>query len=326
LNYAVSILSILLIIFHPSAGQKHKTSPIPQTVKRILFIGNSITYSGEYITNVETYLVTHYPGLKAEFINVGLPSETVSGLSEPGHADGKFPRPDLHERLARVLKQTKPDWVFACYGMNDGIYLPLDEERFTKYRDGITWLHNELEKAGVKKIIHLTPPVFDERKSNHPGYDQVLEVYSNWLLAQREKSAWNVIDIHGPMKSYLESRLLNDPSFALANDGVHPGATGHWIMSKEILMYLGELDIGKVESINDVLNTIPSGEQILGYVSDRQMMMKDAWLTRIGHQRPGMKVGLPLGKAKKKAKKIQKEIETLQLKGTIKQESLETQN
>ena len=37
----------------------------------------------------------------------------------------KIPRPDLHERLERVLTQTKPDLVFARYGMNDGIYLPL---------------------------------------------------------------------------------------------------------------------------------------------------------------------------------------------------------
>ena len=50
-------------------------------------------------------------------------------MSEEGHAGGKFPRPDLHERLDRALPKTKPDLVFACYGMNDGIYLPLDEAR-----------------------------------------------------------------------------------------------------------------------------------------------------------------------------------------------------
>src|SRR4051812_2182830 len=78
-------------------------------VKRILFLGDSITYAGEYVDFVETYLDVHFPDRKFEIIDVGLPSETVSGLSEVGHAGGAFPRPDLHERLDRVLAKTKPD-------------------------------------------------------------------------------------------------------------------------------------------------------------------------------------------------------------------------
>src|SRR5882757_7566798 len=106
-------------------------------VKRILVLGDSITYSVQYVDDLELYLFCRYPGRKFEVINVGLPSETVSGLTEDGHAGGKFPRPDLHERLDRVLAKTKPDLVLACYGMHDGIYLPLDEERYAKFRDGI---------------------------------------------------------------------------------------------------------------------------------------------------------------------------------------------
>src|SRR4051812_18106844 len=116
-------------------------------VKRIVFLGNSITYAGNYVTDVEAYFITHFPARTIEFINVGLPSETVSGLTEPGHAGGRFPRPDLHERLERVLAQTKPDLVFACYGMNDGIYMPFDSSRFRKFQEGITWIHNAVAKS-----------------------------------------------------------------------------------------------------------------------------------------------------------------------------------
>ncbi|HEY4208603.1 MAG TPA: nucleoside hydrolase, partial [Puia sp.] len=70
----------------------HQPEPFPKRVHRILFLGNSITYDGRYITDLETYYTIHYPGRHFEFINEGLPSETVSGLSEPGHAGGKFPR------------------------------------------------------------------------------------------------------------------------------------------------------------------------------------------------------------------------------------------
>ena len=59
---------------------------------RILFLGDSITYSGQYIACFERWLITQKE-MSATVINAGLPSETVSGLSEKGHAGGKFPRP-----------------------------------------------------------------------------------------------------------------------------------------------------------------------------------------------------------------------------------------
>ena len=41
--------------------------PFAASVKRILFLGNSITYAGIYITDIETYIVAHYPGTDYEF-------------------------------------------------------------------------------------------------------------------------------------------------------------------------------------------------------------------------------------------------------------------
>src|SRR6266478_8284655 len=76
--------------------------------KRVVFLGDSITHAGQYIDYFEAHLVTHYPQRQIEVIDLGLPSETVSGLSEEGHAGGKFPRPGLHERVARVLEKAKP--------------------------------------------------------------------------------------------------------------------------------------------------------------------------------------------------------------------------
>src|SRR5258708_23755619 len=115
-SFAILILVLVLLPCRPSLAQQR--AELPPGVKRVLFLGDSITYGGHYVCDVEAYFVTRYPERKIEFINEGLPSETVSGLSEPGHAGGQFPRPDLHERLARVLAGTKADLVFACYGMN----------------------------------------------------------------------------------------------------------------------------------------------------------------------------------------------------------------
>jgi len=57
---------------------------IDPKVKRILFLGNSITWQANYVNDVIACLTLYYPNRHFDFINVGLPSETVSGLSEPG--------------------------------------------------------------------------------------------------------------------------------------------------------------------------------------------------------------------------------------------------
>jgi lysophospholipase L1-like esterase/pimeloyl-ACP methyl ester carboxylesterase len=204
--------------------------------RRVVFLGDSITYSGQYIAYLETFLATRSSKRQTEFLNLGLPSETCSGLSEEGHADGQFPRPDLHERLPRLLDKLKPDLIVACYGMNCGIYQPLSEERFAKYRNGIERLRAAAQAAGAK-VIHLTPPVYDPVPLKERGvaeYNGVLDRYSDWLLSQRA-NGWTVIDIHGPMNAHLAARRKWDPKFVLAKDGVHVGPTGHWLMTQAIL-------------------------------------------------------------------------------------------
>ena len=185
-----SVLFLFLILLGSTAFTQVQL--FKPEVKKVLFLGNSITYAGSYVNDIEAYCIAHFPNQKIEFINVGLPSETVSGLSEDGHADGRFPRPDLHERLSRVLAQTKPDLVFAFYGMNDGIYLPLDLVRFQKFKEGIQWLHDKVVACGAK-IIHLTPPMYDEARGKKIGYADVLDAYSDWLLSQGKKEKWEVM-------------------------------------------------------------------------------------------------------------------------------------
>ena len=288
-------------------------SPLLDSVHRILFLGNSITYAGTYITDIETYFVTHYPNRKFEFINEGLPSETVSGLSEPGHAGGQFPRPDLHERLDRVLSLTQPDLVFVCYGMNDGIYLPFDKQRFQKFKEGLQYVHDALEKTGAK-IVHLTPPFYDEQKGKQKGYEAALSKYADWVLSQKNTANWKVVDIYYPMKKFTQAHRKIDAafaihSFALAQDGVHPGEAGHWIMAKQVLLFLGEKSVAKAGDIKEAIASVPNSEEILRLVAQRQTIMKDAWLAATGHKRPGMNKGLLLSEAAEKYKEIDKEID-----------------
>ena len=253
-----------------------KSLPGLGKARTVVILGDSITYSGQYAVYLEAFYRTRFPDSPVKFLDLGLPSETVSGLSEPGHAGGRFPRPDLHERLARVLDATDPDLVLACYGMNDGIYYPLNDERLERFRDGITRLREKVLASGAQ-IIHLTPPTFDPfpiRNRTLPagldiypqpyeGYDEVLDQFSNWLLDQKT-NGWTVIDIHGPMKRHLAIRRSERPEFVFAGDGVHANETGHWLMTQALLKALSmpseadsaELDAATGRAVSGSLSNI----------------------------------------------------------------------
>lgn len=305
----------------PGAVLEPKEQPLAG-VRRVVFLGDSITYSGQYVEYLEAYLRIRQPTLRCEFLNLGLPSETVSGLSEPGHAGGAFPRPDLHERLGRVLEQTRPDLIIACYGMNDGIYYPFSAERFEKYQDGMRRLRERAAAIGAR-VLHVTPPVFDpepirsrtlpaglpEYRQPYEGYDEVLARYADWLLARRA-DGWDVVDVHGPMRQFLAEARRRDPRYRLAGDGVHVNAIGHWLIAREILRHWGVRNPAVVEAADGdkVLARFPHGPAVLKLVQQKQRLLRDAWLTGTGHKRPGMNRGLPLDEARRQAQRLDTEI------------------
>jgi hypothetical protein len=131
----MDVRQVRLLPVKEGAGAPAASRPFLEA-KRIVVLGDSITYGGEWVEFLETWLRLRFPTAQFDIINLGLPSETVSGLSEAGHAGGAFPRPDLHERLGRALERTKPDLVLACYGMNDGIYFPLVRSARRRSRTG----------------------------------------------------------------------------------------------------------------------------------------------------------------------------------------------
>ena len=285
--------------------------------RTVLFLGDSITYGGTYIQILEAAWVAQHPDQPARLLNLGLSSETVSGLSEEGHAGGQFPRPDLHERLQRVLEAIKPDLVVACYGMNDGIYFPLGEERFAAYKDGIQRLRAAVAALGAR-LVHLTPPVFDPlpiRAKVLPagldaypgpfeGYNEVLTAYADWLMQQRAHG-WEVLDLHAAMKSALHQKRLTQPDLTFCKDGIHPNEAGHLEMAGPLLEAWG------LRVRSDGKPAHPRGDAIFELIKKKQVLLRDAWLSRTRHLRPGVKEGLPLDEADKLAAEADAEARAL---------------
>ncbi len=308
---ALAAATVIATVLALPVGARGADAPTPlealRQAKRIVFLGDSITHSGGWVVDLAAWMERQ--GMTGEVIDMGLASETVSGLSEDGHAGGRFPRPDLAERLDRVLRVGRPDLVVACYGMNCGIYQPLDEGRFAKFKAGMQRLHDAVEKAGAR-IVHLTPPVYDQRP-DAPGpagkvaYDAVLDAYSQWLLSRRA-DGWMVIDVHGPMKDMLAAARAKDPAAIFAPDTVHPDEAGHWAFCRAVLAGLGDTEAA-------ALTTPDSLKEFLPLVKQRLEILRDAYLSAAGHLRPGVRQGLPLGEAESQARALTESIRSRRL-------------
>lgn len=288
---------------------------VTPTTNRILFLGDSNTFAGTFIAYLDTYFYRQQQ--KIELINLGLPSETCTGLSEQDHP---YPRPNVHTRLAAALTKTKPDMVVVCYGMNDGIYSPFDESRFKQYQEGIQKVIDACEQAKAKVIL-MTPAPFEPKplkgklqpagmskyswvKPYEKYDDDVLTKYSEWLCTTYRKRGYLVIDAHTALLKHLADVRQTKPDYVVSGDGIHPDANGHAVIYREILKTLGVPE-DKIQ--------VPTGE-FSRLAQERQRLLGLAWLTDVGHKRPDTPKGIPLAEAKEKATKLEEELRRLATK------------
>ena len=271
--------------------------------KRIVFLGDSITQGGGYISFASYYLDRLYPQKNFDIYPLGLSSETLSGLSETNHAGGKFPRPCLFERLGRLLEMTKPDVVFACYGINDGIYQPLDDGRFAAFINGVNKLIAQCQAAGVKHIFLVTPPIFDATtKSGEFNYDSVMTAYAAWERTLKIPGV-KVIDLHTAMRKARDARPA-----VFSKDHVHPGEEGHLLMARTILAALG------AQVPDEPLATIQA-DPLFKQADLLRRHRAIHWMQHIGYTREKTVTPQPLGDTEAEAVKIQERLDQLRRQG-----------
>jgi lysophospholipase L1-like esterase len=310
-------LPLICLLLLALPGLAEPALPKLEGVKRIVFLGDSITQGGDYVTDFECWLAAN--GIKTEVINLGLGSETASDLTEEenaGHLKAhRFGRPMVSERLDRALTATKPDLLVVCYGMNDGSSLPSNDEGLKRFGDAITHLRDAALKSGVKRVVFCTPPVRDDKgNATLKFHDENLTRFTEWLLTKRA-AGWDVVDFHGPMRKALDEGRAKDPAFLLSKDGVHPGREGHWIMARELLtQFLG----ARLDGVASAEALFPEkGPEIRKLVHQRMGTRFAAWMSQIGHTRPGApggpgtKPGQTIEQATESAAAITKQIEAL---------------
>ena len=226
----------------------------------IVFLGDSITAAGGYVRNIDAVLKKRDPKNAPRVIGRGKSSETVSGLSEAYHPGF---RPCIFARLDKILKDTNPTWVVACYGINCGIYHPYDEKRFAAYKAGIEKLISKVHASGARLVLLTAPPyarsgpAFPEgtdaatrekliAKANaaaaveanknprkygyrtpYAYYDSVMARYAQWLETLSDRDNVWVVNLRTAMLPRLKECYNRDP--------IHPNGTGHGVMADSFL-------------------------------------------------------------------------------------------
>lgn len=252
-----------VVIAGSAAAEDAKAEQPAKTT--ILFLGDSITRAGGYVRNIGAALNSQIPSNSWNVVNHGRNSETLSGLSELDHPG---PRPCVLARIDAELAETKPAWVVACYGINDGIYHPFSEKRLAAYQAGVEAFIKKVQGAGAKVILMTAPPygftgplpegADDKAKEavvekasveaeaevvKEPArygykrpfqyYDFVMARYAKWLVTLNgRKDVW-VVDLRETMVPKVKE--------SHGRDAIHPNGYGHALMAEAFMKRWAEI-------------------------------------------------------------------------------------
>jgi lysophospholipase L1-like esterase len=193
---------------------------------RVAFYGDSITAQRLYTRFAEEIVLTRYPQMHVSFVNAGVPGDTAHG----GYTG------DIPTRLKRDLLPSKPAVVTIMLGMNDGYYMPFNQEYLDMYKRDyralVTAIQSDLPGA---RITLISPTPYDEvtHGTGFPHYNEVVArhaVYDRELASSMHLGFCNLFD---PISSLVRTAEQSDPSLAslLVPDRIHPSEAAHWAMA-----------------------------------------------------------------------------------------------
>ena len=81
-------------------------------------------------------------------------------------------------------------------------------------------------------------------------------------------------------------------------------------MAKPILEYFGE-NVADFDSFQEAIAAEENAPELLMLITQKQAILRDAWLRSTGHLRPGLAKGLPLEEAMEQVEKLEQKIQQL---------------
>lgn len=194
---------------------------------RVVFLGDSITQDGHFVSAVEDALLARAPGIDWSIHNAGTSGDRLGWR--------------VTDRLAADVLTPAPDLVVVMFGMNDGLYAPLDAARLDAWQDDLTALVDALAPATVVLTSPSYPDPLGPIVSGHggdpilPEYPDVMRAYGLAAREVADETGAHLSDVWHAMATLTREARHDDPTFTLVPDGIHPDAGGGLVIAHTLL-------------------------------------------------------------------------------------------
>ena len=186
---------------------------ILSNVRKIVFIGDSLTDGSSYPDYVMNTLDECFPDASFEMANAGVCGNTAA---------------DLRKRLEADVLARKPDLVVVAIGTNDA----WQNRPAGSFRDDMDNILRALVERSIKVIVVLPSPFGD------PAREEKFLAYLQTLRETASKYHARIADAHA---LFLEWQKAGRE--VLGPDGVHHGRDGFEAMARAVLDGLGMSNI-----------------------------------------------------------------------------------
>jgi len=230
---ALKLFALILSFVGPAPTDSPKQLQL-QAGDKIVSIGDSITFGGGYLRDIDAVLAQQYPDLK-------IPQVINSGKS--GHK-----AEDLIKRFQKDVLDHKPAIVTINVGINDVWHrlpksatqpAPHDPNVLARYKENVGKMVDLAQEAGIKVIL-LAPTVIKE-DPNAEG-NQRLPLYVEAMKDIASQKKCQFVDLHAMFREALKHKPVNQQGNFLTGDGVHMNDAGNAIMAIGVLRALGVPD------------------------------------------------------------------------------------
>lgn len=232
-----SIVIVVALLF--GAAIAHAADEGLKAGDYVAIIGDSITEQKQYSVFIEDYLLMCKPQADLRTTQFGWSGETSWGFAA---------------RMGNDMIPFGTAVATTCYGMNDGGYSPMTDEKAKHYHDAMTSIVEQLKAGGVRFIVVGSPGCVDSETFHHSPPQA--EMYNKTLAAERDlakqvaqEQQVAFADVYDPMIDVMtKAKEKFGKRYDLAGgDGVHPNANGHLVMAYAFLKGLGcKGDIGTI--------------------------------------------------------------------------------
>jgi lysophospholipase L1-like esterase len=222
---AAAIVATLLL----GAATGHAQAPALHDGDRVAFYGDSITAQRLYTRMVESLVLTRAPQMHVQFVNAGVPGDTVNG----GYTG------DREKRLKRDLFPQDPTVVTIMLGMNDGYYVPFDPKYLGIFEDGYRALVKEIQsQEPTARITLISTTPYDEvtHGTEFAHYNESVSRNANFVRQFASSSHFPFADFYRTVSDLLETGHAKNASLGalLVPDRIHPAEATHWVMAAEL--------------------------------------------------------------------------------------------